>query len=61
MYSKKSYIEIGNILAETNANETQINKFVDKFSNDNPRFDEKRFREFIEKQKKTFTDINKFS
>ena len=52
-FTRQSYIDIARILARQMPESDQvsngmINAFVDLFIKDNPRFDEKRFRERIE-------------
>ena len=47
LYSARHYVDVGKRLRETNANEESVNKWVTDFKNDNPRFSEARFREFV--------------
>jgi hypothetical protein len=49
MMTRKDFIKIGTILKENGASEKPaiIEAFVEMFSEENPRFDEDKFREFV--------------
>lgn len=46
-YTKRTYIDIAETLAQTKATKGTIDVWVKKFKADNSRFDEKRFRAYI--------------
>jgi len=48
--SKKDFINIAEILAKTETKEDIINSVVQYFKSENPLFNEKRFRDYIEKR-----------
>jgi len=49
MMTRKDFVKIGTILRENGAAEKPaiIEAFVEMFSEENPRFDEDKFREFV--------------
>jgi len=46
-FTARHYVEIGDLLRKTNADAKIVNEYAEKFKADNPRFDEMRFRTFI--------------
>jgi hypothetical protein len=46
-YHRRQYIQIAELLKETNADDLVIEAFVDLFSNDNHNFIEEKFRQAI--------------
>tara|TARA_R100000306_G_C4350371_1_gene129814 strand:- start:847 stop:1038 length:192 start_codon:yes stop_codon:yes gene_type:complete len=49
MMTRKDFVKIGTILRENGASEKPaiIEAFVEMFSEENPRFDEDKFKEFV--------------
>tara|TARA_R110000751_G_scaffold162656_1_gene269090 strand:- start:589 stop:759 length:171 start_codon:yes stop_codon:yes gene_type:complete len=49
LYHRKAFVQIAELLKETNADDLVIEAFVDLFSNDNHKFIEEKFRAAIVK------------
>ncbi len=46
-FTRKHYLEVGGILRDRKAKKSEIDRYVQMFKKDNPRFDAKRFRDYV--------------
>jgi hypothetical protein len=53
MITRKTFVKVAKTLALENATPAEINRWVEVFKTDNPRFKETRFRDYIKKVKET--------
>lgn len=46
-FTRKHYLKIGKILRNKKASKSEVDSYVRMFKDDNPRFDAKRFRDYV--------------